>query len=1329
MRFLNALKLTVTIILTGSTLFATSGQILTTDGQKTEFTVIENAQTTLVVNNTVGEISTLEVIAGPEIYTRLLLPGYSRTQLIGSPELPVMRKLIEVPAGASFRFEILSSSYTDISLGDLGYEHTLIPSQPPAPKNGQVPDFQINPTAYSTNAFYPQHLVAAENLGTLRSVNIGRLDIFPVQYNPVTHILRVYELLEIRVTFEHGDPGATLDNKARYENAYFKSISRSLVNYQPLASRDTIAKYPITYVIIADPMFEAQLQPFIEWKTKKGFHVIDGYTNDPQVGSTTYSIKSFIQDLYNNPAPGRQAPTFVLFVGDIDQVPTWTGQAAGHVTDLYYCEYTGDDFPEIYYGRFSAQNTDQLQPQIDKTLMYEQFTMPDPSYLEECVMIAGMDGTYGGVHGNGQILYGTENYFNESNGLLSQTYLYPQSGANAANIRQDISDGVCYANYTAHGSPSGWADPEFSIGHISQMTNAGKYALLVGNCCSTSEYQVGECFGEALLRAEDKGSLGYIGASNSTYWDEDYYWGVGVGPISGTPPSYSQTSLGAYDRTFHTHGEPRDEWYTTMGQMIFAGNLAVTEGSPGSSEYYWEAYNLMGDPSLMVYYSLPPQMEVTYQPLLPLGTSSFTINTDEPFAYVAVSMNGELHGAMQADASGQAVMSLLPIFTPGMADIVITSQNREPFIGTVLAANPDGPFILLENHSTTELAGNKNSKSEGNEVIGLNITLKNWGNSDGNDVVATITTSDPYVTISDGSEDCGTVPAQSSLSIENAFSVILDPAVPNGHQVVFDLAVEDPNRESWSSEFKILLSAPVIHCNSITVDDTEGGNGNGRLDPGETAEISYILGNQGGVMATGVTVSLLARSGFITISDPLQMPGNISLFGTKTVTFHIAVDDQASDGTVVPFEFNLVATAYEMSEVSPVKIGLICEDFETGNFSKFNWQHAGSQQWTVTPLFPFEGNYSIKSGAIQNNESSEVTIQYTSMVADSITFYRKVSSESGDKLRFYIDNQLKDEWSGTTGGWKRASYPAYAGTHTYKWIYSKDGSGIQGSDAAWLDYINFPPPLTSTIYAGDDEMLCGGEIFQAAAQATNYSTLQWTTSGSGTFDDVNAPDPVYTPSEDDLLAGEVTLYLSMTDVDGILHEDELLLSFTGIPAAPLSPSGPGLVDLTSAFTSDYTVQAVQDATIFTWIVDPSEAGMMVNRGETGTVVWNRNWAGTAAISVLAVNQCGESVPSPGLTVTVTNGTVGFPEINDNNWQVIAYPNPAHGYLRIGLTAGEPTHVNLFMNNLLGVQVHQQKMFVNGTATCDVPVTGLAPGMYLVLVSDGMQSRSVKVIVR
>jgi len=114
---------------------------------------------------------------------------------------------------------------------------------------------------------------------------------------------------------------------------------------------------------------------------------------------------------------------------------------------------------------------------------------------------------------------------------------------------------------------------------------------MIGNACSTTTFQLGECLAEALVRAEGKGALGYIGCTNESFWDEDYYWAVGIGPIKANP-TYEETGLGMYDRAFHDNGEPETDWYTTQGQMIYAGNLAVTESNSKYTKYYCDIYTL-----------------------------------------------------------------------------------------------------------------------------------------------------------------------------------------------------------------------------------------------------------------------------------------------------------------------------------------------------------------------------------------------------------------------------------------------------------------------------------------------------------------------------------------------------------------------------------------------------------------------------------------------------------------------------------------------------------------------------------------------------------------
>lgn len=1008
-----------------------------------------------------SEFQSMDVKTPEGVFTRLIVPDFSSHGISGSPELPVKSELIEVPAGADVRVTILNYTVKEYSLKSLGVRYPVMPNQLPVPKTGEIPEFVYNKDAYRINAFNQDEIASVELLGVLRGVNIGRLDIRPVQYNPVQGTVRIYENLEIEVRFENADFTAGEYNKLRYENQYFSPVFNTMINYtEAAAGRENFSRYPVKYVIVSDPMFEAQLQPFIEWKIKKGFTVIEAYTDDPEVGSTTYSIKSFLQGLYDNATPEDPAPTFILFVGDIDQVPTWTGQAAGHVTDLYYCEYTDDYFPEVFYGRFSATSAAQLQPQIDKTLQYEQYLMPVTSFLDTVVMIAGMDGTFGPTHANGQINYGTENYFNAAHGISSHTYLYPESGNNAALIRQNISDGVSFANYTAHGSPSGWADPSFSVSDVAAMQNEGKYGLLVGNCCSTSEYQVGECFGEALLRAANKGALGYVGASNSTYWDEDYYFGVGVGAIAGDPPTYEETTLGFYDRWFHTHGEPFGEWYTTMDQIIYAGNLAVTLGTPGSAEYYWEAYCLMGDPSVMVYMTVPPMMTVTYDPLIPLGNTTFTLDA-VPYAYVGVSMNGVILGAALADSNGVAVVTLNNVPGPGNADVVVTAQDFQPYIGTVLIANPEGPYVLLNQYIIDDENGNFNGMAEFGEDIMLHAELKNWGNGDALNTHASLSTEDVYVSITDNYQEYGTIVSQDSVMEESAFEFQVDEYVPDMHLVTFNLDIQDDTRESWGSTFTVTLYAPDPAIGNMMIDDSFGGNNNGRFDEGETVNIQVDCNNNGHCDALSAIATLSSSSPYITIQTSECTFDTISWNGTRQAVFPAVLAEEIEPGVMIDLNVGLTAGAYSDNKLYNAKVGEVIEDFETGGFESFDWILSGTQPWQITQENIFEGVFSARSGIIGDEQTSVISIDVDVAIDDSISFYRKVSCEDDpynddyDWMGFYIDDIEIERWDGEVD-WSREVYPIAAGEHTFAWIFNKDYSVSAGLDAAFLDNILFP---------------------------------------------------------------------------------------------------------------------------------------------------------------------------------------------------------------------------------------------------------------------------------
>ena len=239
------------------------------------------------------------------------------------------------------------------------------------------------------------------------------------------------------------------------------------------------------------------------------------------------------------------------------------------------------------------------------------------------------------------------------------------------------------------------------------------------------------------------------------------------------------------------------------------------------------------------------------------------------------------------------------------------------------------------------------------------------------------------------------------------------------------------------------------------------GNNNGRIDPGETVQIMVTLQNKGLFDVTNISAEFLTTDPYTTINPGTMNFGNIAPGEEATAGFSITVDENTPVGHAIIglLDVECVSNGIDFTYNYDLgfMVGLVVEDFETGNFSQFDWVTSGNANWTVTNSGAYEGNWCAKSGAIGND--SETILELTlNVIADgNISFFRKVSSEADyDFLQFYIDNQLKDEWSGEAG-WEEVTYPVTAGERTFKWVYMKDVYVVSGSDCGWIDYILFPP--------------------------------------------------------------------------------------------------------------------------------------------------------------------------------------------------------------------------------------------------------------------------------
>ncbi len=987
-------------------------------------------------------------------YSQISYEGMTPMQEAGQPALPIITNLLEIPLCEGMEVNVVSSTYEVYNLAELGIIYPIMPTQPSHPKSEDGPfPFVINEATYANNSFYGMPLAQAEKAGILRNICLGRLTIAPFEYNPVTNELRVCTHLDVEVSFVNANIPQTMEMKAKHGNGLFDGQHCGVINPMNTPGfRDEIDNAPIKYLIVAHSMFRnnENLTSFINWKKRIGYLVEIAYTDDTNVGTTTNSIRNFIKAKYDNATAENPAPTFLLIVGDKEQIPAFTGVSeTDHITDLYYATWTtGDNIPDCYYGRFSAQTVSQLTPQIDKTLMYEQYTMPDPSYLDDAVLVAGTDANYGPTHANGQINYAANNYVNTANGYTTvHTHLYNCS-SQAATIRAEIGAGVGWANYTAHCSYQGWADPTFENNHVNSMSNADKYGFMVGNCCESGRFEQ-TCFGETLLRATRKGAVIYLGASNSTYWDEDYYWAVGLRSSITANPTYAASNLGFYDRLFHTHNEAHSQWYVTAGGINMAGNLAVESSSSSRKLYYWEIYHVFGDPSLKPYMSEPSVMNLSIPSNSSIALSSLDI-TAVPYAYVVLTQNNELIAATFADGTGAASLTLPAGMIPGDYELAISAQNYVQYFQTINFASPDAFYAI----SSVEL-NNSSSSIHNNEDNNWNLSISNASQISGNDVWVKVIPVTPNIYFSVDSVYIGSMAGGQEINLSNAFTSRTIASLNNNELISLRL-VTYSSVDSFVRNYNFYAAAPALTVTRVNV--LNSNNTLGGINPGESGTISFVVSNLGANDINNLTATLVSHHNDVTVNTGSTSVAQITANGTVTVNFNVSLAAQANVNGSYPLLFTINNEEYMVNMPYSLSYYKEMEDFESGDFSAFNWTQ-GNNPWEITQSDVYEGTYCARSKTgLSNSSSSELSITLNVSQAGTISYYRKISSETNwDKFTFSIDGSVKETLSGDQD-WEQVSFNVSAGNHTFLFKYTKDQSVSSGSDCAWIDNIVLPIP-------------------------------------------------------------------------------------------------------------------------------------------------------------------------------------------------------------------------------------------------------------------------------
>ncbi len=283
--------------------------------------------------------------------------------------------------------------------------------------------------------------------------------------------------------------------------------------------------------------------------------------------------------------------------------------------------------------------------------------------------------------------------------------------------------------------------------------------------------------------------------------------------------------------------------------------------------------------------------------------------------------------------------------------------------------------------------------------------------------------------------------------------------------------------------------------------------------------------------------------------------------------------------------------------------------------------------------------------------------------------------------------------------------PALSATTYYQVIVSATGSGCGTVVSTPVSVVVNPTP---TANAGANAAICSNETYTlSGSTATNYTSLLWTTSGTGTFNNPTAIHPIYSPSGADISSGSVNLTLTaFANAPCVNGVDQMTLTISSQPTANAGS------DATVCQGTAYTVSGASATNYSTILWTAPGPGVLTNAGtitptytptagQTGTVTLtltaNPNGSCTAATDQMVITiNAAPTTAIAGIdqsfckSTTSTNMTANTPTSGSGVWLQLSGPNTA-------LIANTSNPGTLISNLVPGIYIFQWTIS-NGVCT-------------------------------
>lgn len=1009
-----------------------------TFAQRINYSVLSSDANGVTIKVDMPAYSTSNVDINGQTYQKLLMSGAYAVTELGMPELLLAGKSIIIPENSQPTLSVVDADYQLVD------NFKLIPSKGVILRNTNPEDvpYQFG-AAYQRNAFQRESPVQLSGTFYMRDFHGVTIQVFPFDYNPVQQQLKCYRSLTLRVDFN----APFRVQQARKNCAEFNEVYQNFfLNYE--RSRYTTITESGEILIITPAQFVDAMQPYVNWKIKNGYPTT--MVTLEEVGNSNTAVKNYITTFYN-----EHNLAFVLIVGDGNLFPYFTKD--GEVSDNFYTEIVGnDEVPDIILGKISAENATHVTTQVNKFIQYEENPV-ETTHFDQFLGIGSSEGPGEDNEYDYQHIRNIDNKlqaFTYTSGYElfegSQGGLDASGNPTAANVSTAVNAGVGIITYCGHGSETSWGTTNFSNSHINNLTNYNMLPFIISTACLNGKYVNQTCFAEAWLRATKNGQP--TGAVSTVMSTMSQPW---------NPPMVGQDEMirlltGAENTTVKR----------TFGGIVFNGLAKMHEVYPTTTSQGLQTMRtwvLFGDPTLQVRTAVPQLLTVSHNSQIYTGVTQLQVSSPVENAKVVLTKGNIILD--QGFISGGSVMLnfnevLIPTDT---LHLLVSAFNYIPYQADITVIVNNEPYLTYIGHQIDNASGHPSY----NESVGVTMQLKNVGGVASSDFSVVVTTDDSYVTMLQSSFGSTGLQPNESMSLSDAIRFKVAPNVPYGHIAQFHI-VMTAGEYVTEQDFSQLLYAPKLAIGNCGVDDSQAGEtANGRIDYGETVTLNIPLQNIGNAKAQFGFVSIENMNDVISFnSEMTQTIPFMAENATNMLNLSVTVNPNIQESAIAQFKLIYTAGFYKAEKTFAMLIGANIEDWETGDFSSYDWNLGTSNQWQITTTHPYEGTYAVRSANIGNNKSSSLKLTMEVTQPDTISFYYYVSCEPGgtdwwgqysqyDYLAFYINSTKKDSWDGEVS-WTKVAYPLTAGTYTFEWRYVKDGYQTGGEDLAMIDYISLP---------------------------------------------------------------------------------------------------------------------------------------------------------------------------------------------------------------------------------------------------------------------------------